>query len=295
MAHDHGYILAGLDWRGMSRFDMPVVIRVLIGNPGQFVSVRDNLITGFANKLAFQHFVRHGDFLDWLEDSTKMNIRTPKPPASVFYGISQGGILGAGYLSLSASTSLIDRGILGVPGTPFALVLTRSLEFQTYDTLLKLNFYNNRHIRILLSLVQMAWDSVEASGLLAPPVLSDALPRTLIYSGLGDTIVPTGATEALARAMNASTLRGNPRSVFGLPQKKSAANETWIGPHVTLTELLYEQAYSSLPLENKFPPKNMVHWCARLDDAIISQVSEFANNGHVVDPCLHDQCRRPAC
>lgn len=38
-------------------------------------------------------------------------------PSSSFYGISQGGILGAGYTALSGPTKLIDRSVLGVPGT----------------------------------------------------------------------------------------------------------------------------------------------------------------------------------
>jgi hypothetical protein len=295
MANDHGYILVGMDWRGMTRTDLPVIIRTLIGNPSLFQAVRDNLIQGYADKLAFQHFIKHGGFLDWLEAGKHGVIHTweSKPPASVFYGISQGGILGAGYMSLSAKTNLIDRGSLGVPGTPFALILTRSLDFAGYDILLLMNLYNNRHVRMLLSLLQMGWDSVEASGLLATPV-SEPIPRTLMYSGLGDPVVPTSASEALARAMGASTLPGNPRSVFGVPESE-AANETSSGPHVALTEILYEKAYSSLPLDNTVPPSNNVHNCIRWDEAVIMQTSEFANSGRVVDPCLHDQCRRTPC
>lgn len=69
--------------------------------------------------------------------------------------ISQGGILGGGYMALSGKTSLIDRGILGSPGTPFASVLTRSLDFIGYDTVMLFNQYSNRHVRFLISLLQM--------------------------------------------------------------------------------------------------------------------------------------------
>lgn len=290
MANNNGYILIAMDWRGMSVFDLPVVIKTLIGSPNLFQAVRDNLIQGYANKLAFQHFARHG-LLSWLRlEGSQVPTLNHQTPASVFYGISQGGILGAGYMALSGSTNLIDRGILGVPGTPFALVLTRSLEFAGYDSLMLLNFYNNRHVRILLSLVQMGWDSVEASGLLAQP-LSEPLPRILLQAGLGDSIVPTSAAEALARAMGASTLTHNPRTVFGVPTA-SAANKTWIGPDVTLTELLYEKEYNSLPLDDTRAAPNGVHYCVRKDVALVRQIEEFANTGRVIDPCTEDECRR---
>ena len=78
------------------------------------------------------------------------------------------------------------------------------------------NFYNNWHVRLLLSLLQMGWDSVEASGLLAPPV-HEPLPPVLIQTCPGDSVVPTGAAEAMARAMLRSALTGNQRTVFGVP------------------------------------------------------------------------------
>jgi len=111
-------------------------------------------------------------------------------------------------MSLIAKSDLIERAILGVPGTPFALVMTRSLDFAGYDQLMLLNFYNNRHVRILLSLVQMGWDSVEASGLLAPPV-SETIPRILLQAGLGDPVVPTIAAEGKCIKVSHSMIRAN--------------------------------------------------------------------------------------
>ena len=282
-----------MDWRGMSSFDLPMVIKVLIGNPNLFQAVRDNLIQGFANKLCLQHFSQNGMLeLDAFKfDSRSIPLKNRGIPTSVFYGISQGGILGGGYLSLAGKTNLIERGILGVPGTPFAQVLTRSSDFAAYDKLLLLNLYNNRHVRILLAILQMAWDSTEASGLQARPV-SEPLPRLLLQAGLGDPIVPTIAAESLARAMGASTLPGNPRTIFGVPVAPEATSES-LGPDVTISELLYEKEYDSLPIDNQYATgPNNVHWCVRVDNAMVEQVEEFINTGRVIDPCKDDQCRR---
>lgn len=146
------------------------------------------------------------------------------------------------------------------------------------------------------------WDSVEVSGLLAPPV-KEILPPILIQTGLGDPIVGAGACESMARAMNASVLSNNPRSIFGVPvmaeDMDEAADKSSITTlKVVLTEIMYEEEYANLPEDNAFPypgsNTNHVHWCVRWDDALISQVEEFANTGRVIDPCAADQCRRPS-
>jgi len=89
-----------MDWRGMTIFDMPVVVKTLIGNPNLFQAVRDNLIQGFSDKLALQHFSQNG-MLEWLKaDGRAIVTKNDERPTSVFYGISQGGILGGGYMAL---------------------------------------------------------------------------------------------------------------------------------------------------------------------------------------------------
>lgn len=93
MANDNGYIQIAMDWRGMSSYDLAVIIKVLIGKPNLFKAVRDNLIQGYANKLAFQHFSQNG-MLDWLSfgDGVRIPTLNDQPPVSVFYGISQGKV-----------------------------------------------------------------------------------------------------------------------------------------------------------------------------------------------------------
>lgn len=295
MANDNGWIVVGMDWRGMSAFDLPVVIKTLLSDLDLFEAIRDNLIQCYASKIAFQHFAKH-HLLDWLrlEGSRIPTLGGVVPPPYVYYGSSQGGILGAGYTALSGTYHMIDRAILGVPGTPFAMIMTRSNDFQGYDQLLLLNHYNNRHVRIALTLVQMAWDSVEASGLLSPPV-NQPYPRILMQCGLGDDTVPTSAAENLARAFGAKTLPSHPREVFGLEQSKpadaisssssSSSTTPWMGPHVTFTEVLFEREYNSLPEDNAFPPSNPIHFCLRLDEMLIEQVVEFTNTGRIINPC----------
>ena len=300
MANANGYIITAMDWRGMSSFDLLMVVKVLMSTPKTFEAVRDNLIQGYANKLALQHFTRHGLLdIDWIKFKTGSNQNHPVPlykglhPPSIFYGISQGGILGAGYSALLGPTELIDRSILGVPGTPFALILTRSLDFNGYDKILLLNFYNNRHVRILLSLVQMAWDPVEGSGMLAPPI-TEPFPPMLLQAGLGDVEVPTVACEALARGLGASTLPNSPREIFAMPVANftDARLGSKESPPAVLTELLYVKEYNELPVGDKTRHFNSVHFCVRQDPLFIRQLTAFVNEAEIIDPCKDDGCIR---
>jgi hypothetical protein len=304
VAEDHGYIVMAMDWRGMSSFDLPVVMKTLLGQPKLFQATRDNLYQGYANKIVLQHYANSAMLnATWLRFSETHRRRSPTfpipllggidaKPTSVFYGSSQGGILGAGYTKLLGETGLIARGVLGVPGTSFSLVLSRTADFAAYDSLLLRNFYRNRQVRLILSIVQLGWDPVEAAGLLAPPVKPGSFPPMLLQSGLGDPVVPTIATEALARAYNASILPNNPRTeIFGISMvEPSAASNS----HVVWTELLYEKEYQQLPFDNIFSDENtiLVHACVRQDCALMAQLAEFVNSGRIIDPCIHDGCLR---
>lgn len=299
MANDNGYVIMAMDWRGMSSYDLLVVIKTLMAKPSMFQAIRDNLIQGYANKLALQHFAKYAMLsMNWMHFGVGLSPKKPipiydgQPPQSIFYGISQGGILGAGYTTLLGPTKLIDRGVLGVPGTPFALIMSRSLEFAGYDIIMLLNFYNNRHVRIFLSFAQMLWDSCEGSGLLAPPQLEER-PRMLLQAGLGDPVVPTIAAEALTRALGGKTLPSNPRKIFGVAVGQ-AASDTSLGPDVTLAELLYKKENASLPVDDKYADVegNNVHVCVRRDETFVRQLEEFINTGRVLDVCENNGCVR---
>ena len=298
IADDEGYVIVAMDWRGMSRYDLLVFAKIFLSKPLSFRAARDNLIQGFANKYALQHFVQHEMFsMDWFSFSDEADgkslhaapFQDGKPPSQVFYGMSMGGIFGAGYAALSGVTGLINRAILGVPSASFAFASSRSAESEDMYQLARFGAYSGRHVRLFYSLAQMAWDSVEGSGVLAAQ--TEPHPPMIIQAGLGDASVPAAGAEALARALKATTLPNNPIDVYGVPIAE-AANQSSNGPHVTLTELLYKKEYAELPLDNSSRESNGVHLCVRMDPAMNHQMTEFINTGRVVDPCEVDSCHR---
>lgn len=146
---------------------------------------------------------------------------------------------------------------------------------------------------MFLSIGQMGWDSVEASGALALPV-REPYPPMILQAGNGDKIVPTVAAEALARGLNATVLPKSPRKIFGIPQFDEANAEVEEGSRVTLTELMFDREYLSLPADNIFTKTdNDIHTCLRTDPVLIQQLEEFVSTGHVINPCDQpDACHR---
>jgi len=137
----------------------------------------------------------------------------------------------------------------------------------------------------------MAFDSVGASGHLAPPIELERTPRVLLQAGIGDAEVTTIAAELLSRAFHASLLPNNPRQkVFGLPLEQPA-NDTYNGPRSALTEILYKRDKEKLPDTNIAPRVwNGVHLCVRQEKNLQYQIVNFINTGYIIDPCEAGTC-----
>jgi hypothetical protein len=298
MAHDNGWLLIAADWRGMSMFDIPIIMKTLIADPSLFRSTLDNLIQGYVSKMCMLHYVRNRMLEEeWLRFGDGSDMRVPMAEEGVsvnFYGISQGGILGAGYNAMMGITGLLERSALGSPGTPFSFIMGKSTDMDVFNNIMLLNFYSKRDVKIMVSVVQMIWDTVEASGWLAHQI-SETPPPVLIQAGLGDTEVPIASSEILARSYGASILTGNPRDVFGLTRVQGWEMGGAMGPSSAITEVVYERENAEAREreddgESVMP--NNVHWCVRKDPSLQLQIVEFFKDGRIVDPCISDNCIR---
>jgi hypothetical protein len=232
-------------------------------------------------------------------------------------------VLGGAYAALAGARGLLDGTILGNPGTPFSLLMPRSDIFPFYEALMLLNLRYKRHVRIVLSLMQMFWDGVEVSGVLSPP-LTEPFPetyKTVIYTGLGDSTVTTLGAEVLARAYGAAIVSvGGYQRPYGLASVKEAvapnngeSGETKGSLLITrsrsngstlFTEILYEKEWKTIGAssgsknmaeEGRVVLPNDVHWCTRLDPALQHQINLFIREGIFINPCQDDAngCIRP--
>jgi hypothetical protein len=210
MQVEHNVMFCATDWSGMSTEDfMAGVMQQILADishlPQQVDRSQQGILAamylaellrhpnGFASHPAF----RHGSDRALIYD-----------PSEVFYdGNSQGGILGG---ALVATAPNIHRGVLGVPGSNYSLLLRRYGDFDTRFGFILYEAYQNELDRSLIfALMQMLWDRAENNGYLSH-LAGRHLPNTptnkavLLHVALGDYQVTHWSAEIMARTIGAA-------------------------------------------------------------------------------------------
>ena len=154
--NEYNYAYASADLWGMSEPDQVTVGALLLtGELSLMQTMFDRLHQGFLNyvllmrmmKTSFAADETYGQYLNADE--------------SYYYGISQGGIMGAVFLALTPD---VERGALGVMGQPYALLLFRATGFAVFLVIINENYTDKREHQLFVGLLQMLWDRVEPNG-----------------------------------------------------------------------------------------------------------------------------------
>lgn len=205
MSNEHNFIFCATNWIGMSAEDVPTAVNIL-QNFTLFPALTDRLQQSMVNQLFLarlmihpQGFASHAAFQD--------AFATPviDPSDVFFYGNSQGGIFGG---TLMAVAQDITRGVLGVPGMNYSLLLYRSVDFDIYELIFSPSYPTKIERQLALSLIQMLWDRSDPNGY-AHHMTTDPLPNTpqhkvLLHLAFGDHQVANLATEIQTRTIGAS-------------------------------------------------------------------------------------------
>jgi hypothetical protein len=161
---------------------------------------------GFASVKAF-----HGDQTDANEHPNDAISPTDQSNPSVidtsklyYNGNSQGGILGGAFTAISPDAT---RTTLGVPGMNYSVLLNRSSDFDTYSLILNPSYPSKLEQALVLSMIQILWDSGEANGY-ARRMTTNPLPNTpahevLMDVAFGDHQVTTWQADVEARTIGA--------------------------------------------------------------------------------------------
>jgi len=273
--NEHNYAMFAVDLEGMC-------------GDGDDTHILDSVSTGRYHLLARMYDRMHQGQLNYLLAMRMMSRGMASDPTygplldgehRYYQGISQGGIAGGVYLALSTD---VERGMLGVPGQSYNLLLNRSVDFRPFFLFLAMSAPKGADQQILLSLAQMLWDRVEPSGY-TQHVTGDPLPGTptkqvLIRSAIGDHQVTTLGAHVMARAMNAQHLDNGLRSVWGLDH---VAAPTADAVYVEYDFGLPPEPSCNVPMDVCDDPHGHV---ARLDEAR-QQLDHFFRHGEVLDFC----------
>lgn len=278
--NDYGYALFSVDFIGFASDD-ELFIGAMLGNGSfhQFKQVIDRQHQGMLNSLVAMRmmltsFAADPNYGSLIDNSD-----------GYYLGISQGGIYGPSYMALSTD---ITRGAFGVPGMPYNVLLSRSVDFDIFFDILRASFTDSRDHMMLLNLAQMQWDRMEPTGYV-PHLLTNTFPGTepkevLIRAAVGDHQVTNYGAHIMTRSLNIPHLDTGVRDIWGL--------ESEAGPIAGSAYVEYDFGLRPDPVDNT--PQRACedpHGKVRRLDEARQQLDTFFRTGSIENTCENGECR----
>ena len=302
MGQEHNFVFCATDWIGMANADIGNAVAIL-QEASKFPSLTDRLQQSFLDQLFLARlmihangFVSHAAFTDSLGnpviDTSNVN----------FDGNSQGGIFGGAVMAIAQD---ITRGVLGVPGMNYSLLLTRSTDFAAYSAILYPAYPNELERPLILSLLQMLWDRSDPNGYAshltgtrAPLLPGTPAHKVLLHEAFGDFQVSNYATEVEIR-----TLGGNIYQPALAPGRHTSVNPFSGIPAIPsfpfdgTALVVWDSGTAPPPTTNQAPSVGSdPHSKPRSNVDARTQKSEFLKPpgvGAVVDVCAGAPCLAP--
>jgi hypothetical protein len=278
LADDAGYVVVATEWKGMSDRDRGEITLMMAQDISNFAFVPERSVQGFVEFMAVLHVAMKGLSQDSMLDFEGTNLIDPS--RRYYYGISQGGILGGAYLAWSKD---LTRGVLGVPGAPYAVLLPRSADFQPFFDIMTAKYSSAHDIEMVMALLQQLWDPAEAGGWLKDmnqaPGEGVEPKQVLIQAAIGDAQVTTLGAQIMARAYGAKTVAPQTRPIWGVEEAEPGFSGS------AIVEWFYSDGATE-PVVN-LPPDYAgdTHECPRREPAAQSQIRDFFEFGLINQYC----------
>lgn len=213
---DANYMFCAVDWFGFAQGD---IVNVLLGLPdlSLFGVIPDATQQGMLQMMFLARLLRDPDGF-----ASHEAFRDPDSGAARFdhreiyyHGISQGGILGGPVVAMSKD---IERGVLGVPGMAYTLLLRRSTGWSrpafadevpfSFSTLPYVAYQGDLDRNLMFGLIQMLWDRGEGNGYMHHVANNAALEgpdnTVMLRPAFADHLVTHWSAHNMARTILAS-------------------------------------------------------------------------------------------
>lgn len=160
-AGQYGYVLGAVDWWGLSEADEIPAALMIATDLSNFPMIPDRCHQGMLNALMMMKMMTQSGFAtDPVVTFNGVSVISSNPADRHYYGNSLGGILGSVYMAV---TTDVVRGVAGVAGAPFSLLLPRSVDFADLFDIIKLRYSNPVDIITLLPVLETLWDRLQPS------------------------------------------------------------------------------------------------------------------------------------
>ncbi len=284
-------IFCGTDLIGMAEDDIGNAAKIVM-ELSTFNTLADRLHQGHLNTLFLGRLMIHPEGLGsdpaFQDDDTAL-----VTDELVYYGISQGGIMGGATTAVAQDWTY---AVLGVPAMNYGLLLDRSVDFDQFRAIFEPAYPSAADRALGIQLVQMLWDRGEATGyvqhLTADPYNDTPEHRVLLHVAFGDHQVANVATEVEARAIGAAGHRPV------LAEGRSPDTEPFWGideidsfPYAGSAIVMFDSGASPPPVANVAPREGAdPHGDPRAAPGAVDQITEFLDSGEVIDVCGSDPC-----
>lgn len=278
VADRYGYVIFAVDWTGMKHEDSNEIAAMIVTDIGRFAMIPERSHQGFAEFAVATQMMQGAMATD--ENLTFDGVSVVDTSQVLYYGNSQGAILGGAYVALSP---VVERATLGVGGMPYSLLLSRSADFTPFFALFQGVYPNEEDIAFWMALMQNLWDSGEAGGyglqMVDDPIDGTPAKSVLLQDAIGDAQVTTLGAHNMARAYGAVQVGTPWQEVYGV---ETVAEGGWSGSG--LAE--YEHGAPAIP-ENNTPPDSAydTHEDTRRTLAAQDQMADFFSTGLVNGYC----------
>jgi hypothetical protein len=211
LSQAHDIVQCATDEIGMSETDIPSVVQAL-QNLSSFPKITDRLQQGLLDELYLgRAMISPSGFTTSAAFHQDGTLATPSVlnTSNLYYnGNSQGGIMGG---ALTAVSPDFTRASLGVPAMNYSVLLPRSVDFDTFASILYPNYPDEEARPLVFDMMQLLWDRGEPDGY-AARMTTNPLPDTpahqvLMDIAFGDHQVTDYQADVEARTVGASAHR----------------------------------------------------------------------------------------
>jgi len=292
MSNEHNVVHCATKWAGMSEDDIGNAALTLT-DMGNFLTMADRLQQGVLNQIFLGRLMtRAGGLAD--DPNFQRADGTPLIDTGHldYDGNSQGGIMG---LMLAAVSPDIERAVLGVTGMNYSMLLPRSVDFDTYEAIMKPAYPNDLDRTLIFGIVQMLWDRGEGAGYVqhatADPYAGTPAKTLLMHVAYGDHQVTELSALIEARTIGATIHR--PLTVDGRWDEKEPGwgLESTVYPSTGSAIVIWDSGMAPIPFEN-LPPRegDDSHEDPRADADVRVQKASFLFDDTLVDVCGGAAC-----
>ncbi|HJL14038.1 MAG TPA: hypothetical protein RMH99_00210 [Sandaracinaceae bacterium LLY-WYZ-13_1] len=285
LAQEHGFVVAAVPMVGMSADELEGVSQALT-DLNRFGVIGDGLHQGILDHHLLVRAARRtlATVLADVDPAIAID-----PDEVHYFGGSQGGIFGQTILATSPS---LTRGVMAVPGNNYAMMLQRSVNFETFEAVLEASYPEAVDRAVALSAIQLLWDRTDPVSylgrMLEPARFDEPDRRALLLVSKGDYQVAVVTNEIAARTWPDAL-----RVMAGYDERIPFGLETTPYPHEGSGIVLYDFGNPWPEDRGNLPPSDGLTdphpRIAEIDDAG-AQLETFLREGRIIDICGGDGC-----